>query len=300
MVCICSNGLLLLLILFSMEEIRPLTETSFDALYAAHEDAFRDYERTWSRDEYERMLRRRGYVPALSFGAFDGNKLVSFTLNGTGTFNGLKTAYDTGTGTIPGYRGKGLASRIFNESLPYLKQAGRRQYLLEVLQHNKSAINIYINAGFKVTRELNYFVRDKNEVRFNSKIFPKGIYLQKTKISVKQMMALWDFVPSWQNSFDAIKRKPGDFVCIGAYDGDVLVGYGIIEPASGDVPQLAVGEQYRRKGIASVLLKELLKYNESGVVRIINADAAYAPMTAFFVANGLPLSGKQFEMARSL
>lgn len=43
------------------------------------------------------MLVRRGYNPDLSYAAFDGNAIVSFTLNRTGSFNGAPTGYDTGT-----------------------------------------------------------------------------------------------------------------------------------------------------------------------------------------------------------
>ncbi len=94
------------------------------------------------------MLSRRGFVPSLSFGIFEGDKLISFTLNGIGQFNGEKTAYDTGTGTIKEYRGRGLASKIFTDSLPFLKQAGVSQYLLEVLQHNTNAVGVISKTRF--------------------------------------------------------------------------------------------------------------------------------------------------------
>jgi hypothetical protein len=35
-------------------------------------------------------------------------------------------------------------------------------------------------------------------------------------------------------------------------------------------------------------------------VKIINAEAAYEPMSAFFQSNGIPLTGKQFEMVLDL
>src|SRR3954467_14255981 len=106
-----------------MITVKRLHETSFDELYGAFNLAFQDYDRTWTRDEFEKLLRRRGYEATMSFGAFDGDRLVSFTLNGAGLHNGKQTAYDTGTGTIKEYRGKGLATMIFNKSLPYFRQA---------------------------------------------------------------------------------------------------------------------------------------------------------------------------------
>ena len=106
------------------ERIQSLEKISHEALFEAFKEAFRDYEMQLSREEMLRMLKRRGFVPELSFGAFSGNRLVAFTFNGVGSFNGLHTAYDTGTGTIEDFRGSGLASRIFEYSIPHLKNAG--------------------------------------------------------------------------------------------------------------------------------------------------------------------------------
>ena len=85
----------------------------------------------------------------------NGNKIVAFTLNGIGYFNRIPTAYDTGTGTLKNYRGKGLATKIFEYSIPYLKSANVKQYLLEVLQYNTKAVSVYRKLGFEVIREFN-------------------------------------------------------------------------------------------------------------------------------------------------
>ena len=121
-------------------EIKSLAHTSFETLAESFGAAFAEYEVQISPDELRTMLRRRGFEPALSFAAFDdtGN-IMGFTLNGIGTFAGVPTAYDTGTGTLPEYRGQGLATQIFETSLPHLRAAGIVQYLLEVLQHNTTA-----------------------------------------------------------------------------------------------------------------------------------------------------------------
>lgn len=116
-------------------EIKSLENTCFGTLFEAFGQAFADYEVQLDETQLRRMLRRRGFDPRLSFAAFDGERIAAFTLNGTGNFNGLPTAYDTGTGTLEAYRGQGLAAKVFEHSIPYLREAGIRQYLLEVLQH---------------------------------------------------------------------------------------------------------------------------------------------------------------------
>lgn len=144
-------------------EVKSLGNTSLDKLFEAFRQAFADYEIQLNKAELLTMLKRRGFDPSLSFAVFDGEKIVSFTCNGTGNFYEIPTAYDTGTGTLKDYRGQGLATQVFEYSIPYLKEAGIKEYLLEVLQHNTGAVSVYSKLGFEVTREFYYF-RQKNEL----------------------------------------------------------------------------------------------------------------------------------------
>ena len=102
-------------------EIKSLENIDFETLFQGFENAFSDYEIQFKKEEIRSMLKRRGYCPKFSFGAFDNDKLVSFTLNGIGSFKNIPTAYDTGTGTIKEYRGMGIAGKIFSYSIPFLK-----------------------------------------------------------------------------------------------------------------------------------------------------------------------------------
>jgi ribosomal protein S18 acetylase RimI-like enzyme len=285
----------------NMVTIKSLDNISFDILFNAFNEAFSNYEVQVNKEELNVMLNRRGYVPKLSFGAFDNNKLISFTLNGIGVFNTLKTAYDTGTGTIKEYRGKGIASEIFEYSLPFLRNAGISQYLLEVIQHNTHAVSVYKKLGFTVSREFNYYSQIHAEVRLLPKFLPVACHIKEIKLEDNgEFMPCWDFVPSWQNSFDAILRSIQDYKIIGAYEKEKLIGYCIFEPVSGDVTQIAINKNNRRQGIASVLLKEALKYNKHDSVKVINIETTCEVMTFFLEANGILLKGKQFEMIKKL
>ncbi|MFA5848987.1 MAG: GNAT family N-acetyltransferase [Bacteroidales bacterium] len=282
-----------------MEQILSLDKISFDTIFEAFNLAFGDYEIQIDKDELKTMLTRRGFVPELSFGAFVNDRLVSFTLNGIGTHKGVKTAYDTGTGTINEYQGKGLASRIFTYSLPFLKNAGISQYLLEVLQHNDKAVSVYRKLGFETTREFNYFKQNNVEISLASKVLKPEYFIKQTELSSQNQMAgFMDFEPSWQNSFEAIYRCLNDFVILGAYDAGALVGYCIFEPESGDLTQIAVCKSHRREGIASALLEEALKYNKHDSVKVINTEISCGAITSFIESNGIPLRGKQFEMIK--
>ncbi|MDD4604310.1 MAG: GNAT family N-acetyltransferase [Bacteroidales bacterium] len=285
-----------------METTGSLDKISFDTLFVTFNKAFENYEVQINKEEFHSMLKRRGFIPALSFGAFEDNKLVAFTLNGIGLFNGQKTAYDTGTGTLETFRGKGLASKIFTDSIPFLKAAGISQYLLEALQHNTSAVSVYKKLGFTVSREFNYFTQINAGIKFPAKELPATISIKEASLDNNKafFMRFWDFNPSWQNSFEAIQRCMADFKILGAYQGQKLAGYCIFEPNSGDITQIAVDKLYRRKGIATALLKEMFKFNKHSSVKAINSETTCEAFTAFLESYGIPLKGKQYEMIKKL
>lgn len=283
-------------------EIRPLSGTDPEIIWNGFSKAFADYEVQINRTQFMALIKRRGFDPDVSFAAFEGkDNIIAFTLNGTGTFNGIPTAYDTGTGTVKEHRGKGLATKIFEHSLPFLKDRNLEQYLLEVLQHNTGAVSVYRKLGFGVTREFHYFVQKSTEVR-------PGADQAGSRFSVRQIDPLAaaetegfaDFAPSWQNSYESISRVPDHFVALGAFEEETMLGCCILEPASGDIPQLAVKEESRRKGIGSLLLREALRLNQSEIVKIVNADIRCVSITGFLQSKNIPVTGKQYEMIRKL
>lgn len=279
-------------------EIRSLAGMGFDALFEAFAQAFADYEVQNDREQLRRMLRRRGFDPALSFGAFDGGRIVAFTFNGIGEYGGIPTAYDTGTGTLKDYRGQGLATQIFEHSIPRLRDAGIRQYLLEVLQHNTAAVSVYRNLGFAVTREFNYFTQENGAVDTGG---AGDFDIRRVDIGELGSVAdFWDFTPSWQNSFASVARVVGDFIALAVFEDGRIVGYCIFEPGSGDITQLAVDRRHRRRGVASALLREMLRLNRYGSVKAINADVSCVSVTAFMEARNIALRGQQFEMTREI
>ncbi|WP_071145968.1 GNAT family N-acetyltransferase [Bacteroides ihuae] len=283
-------------------EIKSLANTNFDTLFGAFEQAFVDYELQLDKSEHIAMLKRRGFNPALSFAAFDRGKIVSFTCNGIGDFYGMPTAYDTGTGTLKDYRGQGLATQIFEYSIPYLKHAGINEYLLEVLQHNTSAVSVYSKIGFEVSREFYYFRAEVKQIGSQIKSIDPTFTMQFIDFNEYSsiMSDFWDFKPSWQNSVESINRSLEGSVCIGVFADSKLVGYGAFEPISGDVTQIAVGKQHRRMGIGSLLFQKMIEVNKHNSIKILNTDITCNSMTAFLRSKNIEPMGKQFEMVKKL
>lgn len=284
-----------------MIELKSLKGLSIEQLYAAFQNAFADYEMQLDMNQLENMLVRRGFDSELSFGAFDNGNLVAFTFNGIGQFDGVPTAYDTGTGTTKKYRGRGLASEIFNYSTPYLKEAGIKQYLLEVLQHNTGAYKIYRNLGFKVIRELNYYNSELDKLVLKNGIQNVGyVFAHCNDLLTADLHDFCDFRPSWQNSFDSIQRSYNTFDNICAYKDRTLIGYCFFEPDTGDITQIAVHPNHRRQGLATVLLQNAIKQLRTDRIKVINTDPDCNSLYEFLNSINLKLSGKQYEMIKTL
>lgn len=282
-----------------MGEVKPLTGIGIDELYLAWEDAFQDYPVQISKEDLESMLFRRSYNAALSFGYFDEGKLVSFILNGIGDYNQLKTAYDSGTGTIKSHQKRGLATALFNASIPYLKQAGVQQYLLEVLKQNEAAISVYKKLGFEVSRVFDYYFIYNQDVAKKEVALPQGFEFREIEMSaLNGLDYMHDFAPSWQNSTVALNRKTDGFTGLGVFSGDTIVGYGVIEPERGDLSQMAIAKPYRQKGIGTVLFYKLLTLSKHERVKVLNCDNSCTSVSGFFAHHNIEVKGQQFEMIK--
>ena len=280
-------------------EIRNLEHTDFDTLFHGFEKAFADYEIHFEKEEVRSMLKRRGYNPQLSFAAFDKGEIVAFTLNGTGTFKGVPTAYDTGTGTVKEYRGQSIAGKIFTYSLPFLREAGISQYLLEVLQNNQKAIGVYRRMNFEVIREFDCF-RQTIEHIDNRKVNTNCSIEQVKTDAIREAQHYCDFTPSWQNSFESIERGISELTCLGAFLDGKMVGYCVFDIHTGDLSQIAVPSEYRRKGVASRLLQEVTARLKTDFIKVLNISPDNPAMSVFLESKNIPLASKQFEMVLPL
>ncbi|MDE6418642.1 MAG: GNAT family N-acetyltransferase [Duncaniella sp.] len=282
--------------------IRNLAGVGFDEVAGAFAEAFADYDIRIDPKSLADMLRRRGMRPELSFAAFDGGRIVSFILNGIGTFDGRLTAYDTGTGTVPDFRGRGLTDRIFAYSLAPLRDAGVGVYLLEVLTHNIPAVKIYERQGFGIAREFDCFGGDVDSVIATAGQ-KANLDITINRVSPEEISshAGWmEFAPSWQNSFESIHRNPDAFVCLMAFEGGEPVGFGVSETAYGDITQLAVAHDRRRRGIGSRLLAELTRMSHLPRIKALNIPVEATSAAGFLLASTLTPTCRQYEMHRDL
>ncbi|MDD2965139.1 MAG: GNAT family N-acetyltransferase [Bacteroidales bacterium] len=280
--------------------ITNLEGVSFEVIHGAFRDAFSDYAEPFdmSVDDLQYMIQRRGYNPVLSFGARAGSRLVGFILNGTGMWQGQFTAYDTGTGMVQEYRKRGLASRLFSESLPHLKRAGISRYLLEVIRTNTGAFDLYRKAGFEVSRWFEYY-------RMNCADVPEPVetdFLVKpiTLSEALEFRSIDAFMPSWQNSPDALLRKKDYLKCLAAVNRGVTTGVVVVEPHTGDIPLLLVDNGNRKMGVGTQLFRSVVKLITTPGVKIINVPSVETPFNQWALKVGLKPGFGQFEMVKQL
>ncbi len=286
-----------------MIEIKLLTGVNIKTIHNCFRRAFSDYvepfDLTFPQLKY--MIERRGYNEDISFGAFDDGKLIGFTLNGKGIWDSLPTAYDTGTGIIKEYRKKGLATKIFNESLPVLRDNGVKQYLLEVIKSNTKAFDLYKKAGFSVVREFDYFVSKISDIKLTQSVLPNSYSFQNDiKPDWELLRSFWNFVPSWQNSIESIQRKESNFKIIGISFKKNIIGYGIVEPETGDIPQFCIEKSHRNRKLATLLFSELLKYSKNKEIKVLNTIVEYKPIKKFMKSLNISPGLGQYEMILSL
>ena len=272
---------------------RLLSDEDFESLFNCFLTAFSDYEvdMRMSRDHFRQRLMRDGVRLEMSAAAFDGERMIGFCMNGVGEWQGKRTAYDAGTGVIPGYRGRGVAKELFAFLEERLRDKGFHQYLLEVLTSNVPAATLYRKLGFKDTRRLAVF-RSQRGTKGT-----KGTIKQVEQPDWELYQSFWDGYPSWQNSIEAIERVADDRSIVGAYVNDECVGYGVVFTPSANLMQLAVSPLHRRKGIGSAILAAL---EGSETLNINNIDEDLTAALAFYEANGYKQVLNQFEMMKTL
>jgi ribosomal protein S18 acetylase RimI-like enzyme len=282
-----------------------LKEEDFDTVYGTFAKAFSDYQIKMeiTKEQFKEMNVRRGLSYELSAGAVDdGDKMVGLALNGADFWDKKLTAYDMGTGVVPEFRGKGVADGMFDFLIPKLRQSGVKQYLLEVIRSNLKAYNLYKKKGFRETRQFECFTAEVASLNLKSTIDAEdGISIEpmeKPEWSVFE--SFWEWRPSWQNSVDSVRRSQGRKVVLGAFKGSRCVGYGIIYSESGDIPQFAVKETFRRQGVGTLLMKALAREARRGRLAVVNVDGSSQVTLDFLTDFGFKNFAGQYEMVLEL
>lgn len=283
-------------------QCRFLSEFDLDQLFETFNDAFSDYilPSELTATQFRQHLAANAVDISRSVGCFDGDRMIGFSLNGFGEWNGLSTVYDAGTGVIPPLRRQGVSNAMFEMMLPVFRRDGIDQFLLEVITVNTPALRLYEKLGFKTVRELALLRWDE---------VPETQLSSHERFTIREMdtpdwprfESFWDGKPSWQNVPDALNRVIETRCVGGAFVDDACVGYVTFSKSLGRVSQLAVDKAHRNRGVATALLNFVLARRNSNLpMQIVNLDKSLDRAIKFFENRGFSELVSQFEMIKRL
>ena len=272
--------------------------------YRCFMEAFADYAMDASGTKEDAMLLRM-FKNSVDFdaspGAYDGDRLIGFTLIGLDELDGDLTAFDAGTGIIPDFRRQGLAKRMFDHALPELEARGVKRFLLEVLQRNKPAIKAYQKSGFEINREFRCFVAETKSLR--KLPLRAGIDVCSTDAATFESLILEaEWTPSFENRFTAHLAIPDHVTFFGAYEEDECVGAIAYCQALNWMLSLLVKRSHRRRGVGQLLIRHLATVMPEAATKLaaLNVDVQDTGMQTFFEAVGFKHLIDQYEMSRAL
>ena len=275
-----------------------LNDDYFLTLYEAFTAAFSDYVIPFALTEtqFRNHINLNAVDLERTVGCLEGDRLIGFSLNGFGEWNGRSTVYDAGTGVIPEFRRQGVSEAMFEMMTPQFRSEGIKQWLLEVITTNIPAISLYEKLGFNTGREVAL-------LQYDGKLIASAEALQDIEIrdigspDWSLLTTFWDGNTSWQNSVEAVERSRHIKRILGAYSDGKCVGYIIFSSKFGRVAQFAVEKGHRNRGIGTALMQAMQADTAAGFsAQIINIDKSIATAMAFFANRGFYESLSQYEM----
>ncbi|OQB23585.1 MAG: ribosomal-protein-alanine N-acetyltransferase [Firmicutes bacterium ADurb.Bin182] len=283
-----------------MYEIRTLEGVSTEELHRAFAAAFSDYtvKVDLSLEKFTLMLIKNGFDAACSLGAFNKNELAGFVINGVREWDGILTAYDSGTGVIPSCRKAGITTAMFDKLMGILSEKLISRYLLEVIKTNIPAFNLYRKLGFRITREFLCFRAEKSELDFTSE--KKFTVSKQQSGDWNRLKSFWDNQPSWQNSLESVTALPCESVIVTAESEGRIAGYGVIGKKSASIYQLAVDRAFRNKGIGSEILRSLINETGASSITCVNVDSRSQSAAGFLTKAGFKVFAEQYEMVKAV
>ncbi|WP_299116195.1 GNAT family N-acetyltransferase [uncultured Winogradskyella sp.] len=271
--------------------VKHLGNTDFDIIMECFLSAFENYfvKMPTNHDFYRERWKAAGVRYDMSYGMFDSDRLVGFIINAIDERRGYLTAYNSGTGVIPEYRGKRIVKSIYDYAIPELIKSGVTKCQLEVITENVKAIKSYQGIGFKICKHFKCY---------------KGILSAETynNYTLKQVLHQdinWNAFPnqnlySWDNQKESLIK--GNYEYYEVHVKDKLQSYFIMNSKSGYIAQFEVLED-------SVFQWQNLFFAIHSInseIRINNVDDKLVSKVEALELAGLQNSVNQYEMVLKL
>ena len=270
--------------------IKSLEHVEISKIVECFNVSFADYfvKMPSSVDFWEERWKAARVDYSLSFGMFDGYDLVGFIINGVDYKNGFLTAFNTGTGVIPAYRGQKIVKQIYDFAIPVLLVKGIQSCSLEVIVGNDKAIKAYKSVGFKISRTLKCY---SGELQIGDS---DNLMIEKKPIENVQ----WGKLPnqkyySWDFQKNAIEILNKDYQYFQVLENQQLLGYFILNPESGTLAQVEIENSDTKEAWLKMFsaIKKVTTY-----LKINNVDDRLIFKNEAIKEAGLKNTIDQFEM----
>jgi len=256
-------------------KIKNLSHTPLSEIHPAFEDAFSNYDISVQMpvSQLEEMMMTRGFDPDLSVGFFSENRLAGFILVGYRTINREQVCYDIATGVIRSFQKKGIGEMLLQSLMKKMKSHKIDRFVLEVLTTNTPAQKLYLNNGFRITRQLNCFERSISDV-LPSQTFEKTTGCDFLLKNNPDETLFNSFPPSWQNSLASYKNNPCNFrVRTLSLNDNTLIAYGIVHKQSGKILQIGIQASHRNLQTASDMIHKLSAATSAKKLVYLNVES---------------------------
>jgi ribosomal protein S18 acetylase RimI-like enzyme len=267
--------------------VKNLSNISLDELLDCFLIAFENYfvKMPSDRNYYKERWRAAKVDFNFSYGMFDKGKLVGFIIHAIDKRAGILTAFNTGTGVIPEYRGKRIVKSIYEYALKDFRQNGIEKSTLEVITKNDIAIRSYESIGFKVCKKYKCYsgaIKTENCDSFELK-----------EIELKNVD--WEKLPNQQfYSWDFQKETilEGNYTIFQVLNNKEPESFFIIKPENHYLAQFDLLNT-ENKGWNRLFsaIKQI-----SGTIKVINVDERLRDKLDNLILIGLEGSVDQYEM----
>ncbi|MEO9872733.1 GNAT family N-acetyltransferase [Ekhidna sp.] len=269
--------------------IRLLTEGDFEKLFYTFKMAFTEnevrFQPTFKEFSY-RIHKKLLFDRAISSASFDGNEMTGFILHSSNIYQGIPTAYNGGTGVLPGFRNQKTAEQMYEFLIPKIQAKFLARILLEVIETNQKAIALYEKLGFVFKRRFRCYKMTRSITSFSEIDVVQG--------SISDVnFDFNDFEPSFIDSSNHIQK--GDEKIYVAKKENSVVGYVIFQPHLGRISQLAVDRIHRHKGVGDALLATAKASSEKPLT-IMNIPDDEIAFDSFLKKYGFQNQVNQYEM----
>lgn len=271
--------------------VKKLENTTFDIIVDCFLRSFENYYVKVPTDKnyYKERWKIAKVDYALSYGMFDGDKLVGFIINAIDKRNGEKIAFNTGTGVLPEYRGRRIVKSIYDFAIPDLKINGVTKCSLEVIIENTKAIKSYQRIGFEICKTFNCF---SGEIKLIS-----NAKIEMNKVDYNTFN--WGKLPnqnlySWDFNLEVIKN--GDYDYYQITKDNFIESFFVVNTKNEYLAQFEILKE--SDGCWNRLFKGIKEVSNS--IKIINVDTRLNEKINFINSIGLSNTVNQYEMEMNI